>query len=224
MSRSSPFRPPFRAIDWCMDARKATVEEFAAEGYTHLEYFRPRCRVTGLRPIQWLPKISMGLTLAQLSVRLRCVKCGGSLQSLRPWRMEDVLCDLSLSKTLSGEDWPGIGACSRAMIAILTLLIGYAIALSRAGSLKFGSLAICGEKAGRHLVNLEKPWRRIRAAAKLDNVSLHDLRHSFASVAASGGQSLVVIGKNAWSVPASDNGALRTSRRRSSESGERCSG
>lgn len=79
--------------DWCMDARKATVEEFAAEGYTHLEYFRPRCRVTGLRPIQWLPKISMGLTLAQLSVRLRCVKCGGSLQSLRPWRMEDVLCD-----------------------------------------------------------------------------------------------------------------------------------
>ena len=54
---------------------------------------------------------------------------------------------------------------------------------------------ICGEKAGRHLVNLEKPWRRIRKAAKLDDVRLHDLRHSFASVAASGGQSLVVIGK-----------------------------
>ena len=54
---------------------------------------------------------------------------------------------------------------------------------------------ICGEKSGQHLVNLEKPWRRIRAAAKLDDVRLHDLRHSFASVAASGGQSLVVIGK-----------------------------
>ena len=54
---------------------------------------------------------------------------------------------------------------------------------------------ICGEKAGQHLVNLEKPWRRIRAAAKLDDVRLHDLRHSFASVAASGGQSLIVIGK-----------------------------
>jgi integrase len=54
---------------------------------------------------------------------------------------------------------------------------------------------ICGERAGRHLVNLEKPWRRIRAAAKLDGVRLHDLRHSFASVAASGGQSLVIIGK-----------------------------
>jgi integrase len=54
---------------------------------------------------------------------------------------------------------------------------------------------ICGERAGRHLVNIEKPWRRIRAAAKLDDVRLHDLRHSFASVAASGGQSLIVIGK-----------------------------
>ncbi|MEX2166522.1 MAG: site-specific integrase [Methyloceanibacter sp.] len=54
---------------------------------------------------------------------------------------------------------------------------------------------ICGEKPGHHLVNLEKPWRRIRKAAELDDVRLHDLRHSFASVAASGGQSLVVIGK-----------------------------
>ena len=54
---------------------------------------------------------------------------------------------------------------------------------------------ICGEKAGQHLVNLEKPWRRIRKTAKLEDVRLHDLRPSFASVAASGGQSLVVIGK-----------------------------
>jgi integrase len=54
---------------------------------------------------------------------------------------------------------------------------------------------ICGERPGRHLVNLEKPWRRIRAAAKLEDVRLHDLRHSYASVGASGGQSLVVIGK-----------------------------
>jgi integrase len=45
---------------------------------------------------------------------------------------------------------------------------------------------ICGEKPGHHLVNLEKPWRRIRKVAKLEDVRLHDLRHSFASVAASG--------------------------------------
>ena len=54
---------------------------------------------------------------------------------------------------------------------------------------------ICGEKAGAASREHREPWRRIRAAAKLDDVRLHDLRHSFASVAASGGQSLVVIGK-----------------------------
>ena len=54
---------------------------------------------------------------------------------------------------------------------------------------------ICGAKAAQHLVNLEKPWRRIRRAAGLEDVRLHDLRHSFASVSASSGHSLVVIGK-----------------------------
>ena len=54
---------------------------------------------------------------------------------------------------------------------------------------------ICGDRTGQHLVNLQKPWRRIRKAAKLDDVRIHDLRHSFASVAASDGQSLVIIGK-----------------------------
>ena len=53
---------------------------------------------------------------------------------------------------------------------------------------------ICGGKDEAHLVNLQKPWRRIRKAAGLDDVRLHDLRHSFASVAAGGGMSLPVIG------------------------------
>ena len=32
-----------------------------------------------------------GLTIAQLSERLRCAECGGQLHSVKPWRMEDVL-------------------------------------------------------------------------------------------------------------------------------------
>nr|MBC8267150.1 tyrosine-type recombinase/integrase [Rhodospirillaceae bacterium] len=43
---------------------------------------------------------------------------------------------------------------------------------------------ICGDREGAHLVNLQKPWRRVRKKAKLEDVRLHDLRHSFASVAA----------------------------------------
>jgi integrase len=47
----------------------------------------------------------------------------------------------------------------------------------------------------RALVNLEKPWRAIREEAGLDDVRLHDLRHAFASVAASSGMGLPIIGK-----------------------------
>ena len=54
---------------------------------------------------------------------------------------------------------------------------------------------IVGQKDGAALVNLEKPWRAIRKAAGLDAVRLHDLRHAFASVAASSGMGLPIIGK-----------------------------
>ena len=54
---------------------------------------------------------------------------------------------------------------------------------------------IAGHRTGAPLVNLEKPWRAIRARAGLDDVRLHDLRHAFASIAASSGLGLPIIGK-----------------------------
>lgn len=54
---------------------------------------------------------------------------------------------------------------------------------------------IAGAREGAAWVNLEKPWRAIRAAAGLADVRLHDLRHAFASVAASSGMGLPIIGK-----------------------------
>ena len=53
---------------------------------------------------------------------------------------------------------------------------------------------IVGKKPGSHLVNLQKPWRRIRRKAGLTDLRTHDLRHSFASMAVAGGLSLPVIG------------------------------
>ncbi|SDW21090.1 Site-specific recombinase XerD [Albimonas donghaensis] len=53
---------------------------------------------------------------------------------------------------------------------------------------------IRGAKRGAHLVNLKDPWLAIREAAGLDDVRVHDLRHSFASVGAAGGASLPIIG------------------------------
>jgi integrase len=41
---------------------------------------------------------------------------------------------------------------------------------------------------------LPKIWRRVRKLAGLEDVRIHDLRHSFASVAVAGGASLPIIG------------------------------
>ena len=53
---------------------------------------------------------------------------------------------------------------------------------------------VCGSKPGSHIVNLQKSWRRVRSNADLSDVRLHDLRHTFASVAVSSGMSLPLIG------------------------------
>jgi integrase len=67
--------------------------------------------------------------------------------------------------------------------------------LARLTRLEGNPHVIVGQKDGARLVNLEKPWRAIRAAAGLPDVRLHDLRHAFASVGAAAGDSLLVIGK-----------------------------
>ena len=54
---------------------------------------------------------------------------------------------------------------------------------------------ISGKKPGTHLTDLQRPWRRIRARAELEDVRIHDLRHSFASRALALGESLTMIGK-----------------------------
>lgn len=54
---------------------------------------------------------------------------------------------------------------------------------------------ISGYVPGTYLNDLQKPWRFIRKQAGLDNLRIHDLRHSFASVAVGMGESLPIIGK-----------------------------
>ena len=55
--------------------------------------------------------------------------------------------------------------------------------------------AIAGTKPGRHFRNLNAAWLVIRARAQLNDVRIHDLRHSFASRALALGESLPMIGK-----------------------------
>jgi integrase len=50
-----------------------------------------------------------------------------------------------------------------------------------------------GARAGEHVREIRRTWYAVRHAAGLDNVRLHDLRHSFASTLVIGGESLLVV-------------------------------
>ena len=54
---------------------------------------------------------------------------------------------------------------------------------------------IPGRKPGAPLRNLQYPWEIVRARAGIDDVRIHDLRHSFASRALALGESLSMIGE-----------------------------
>ena len=54
---------------------------------------------------------------------------------------------------------------------------------------------IVGEAIDKPYADLQQPWHRIRKAATLNDVRIHDLRHTFASIAVSSGESLFIVGK-----------------------------
>jgi len=58
-----------------------------------------------------------------------------------------------------------------------------------------GNPYVCaGDAPGRPLGGLTKIWYRIRSRAGLEDVRIHDLRHSFASVGAGSGMGLPILG------------------------------
>ena len=52
-----------------------------------------------------------------------------------------------------------------------------------------------GQREGAQLINIQKPWRLIRERAGLNDVRLHDLRHTYASLAVAQNLSLPIVGK-----------------------------
>ena len=54
---------------------------------------------------------------------------------------------------------------------------------------------IAGRRRGARLASLTAEWYRIRARAGLDDLRIHDLRHSYATRALSSGESLAMIGR-----------------------------
>jgi integrase len=52
-----------------------------------------------------------------------------------------------------------------------------------------------GKLPNSFITDLQHPWQRLRATAGLDDVRIHDLRHTYASIAAMSGIDLLTIGK-----------------------------
>jgi len=67
--------------------------------------------------------------------------------------------------------------------------------LSRAEHQEGNPYVCWGPLPGRHFAYIYGPWKKLRKAAGLAGVRLHDLRHTFASFGAAAGFGLFVIGK-----------------------------
>lgn len=67
--------------------------------------------------------------------------------------------------------------------------------LDRIERLPDNPYVITGIVEGQHLTDLQHPWRRIRARAGLDDVRIHDLRHTYASNAVAQGLPIQMVGK-----------------------------
>ena len=87
---------------------------------------------------------------------------------------------LRLDDTKTGKSVRPLGQSAAAVLASLARVEGNPYVLP-------------GLKAKQHLMEIKRVWYAVRHAAKLKELRLHDLRHSFASVPAASGESLLVV-------------------------------
>lgn len=87
---------------------------------------------------------------------------------------------LRLADTKTGRSIRPLGQSAAALLETLPRIAGNPFVLP-------------GARPGQHLKEIKRVWYAVRHAAGLDEVRLHDLRHSFASVPASSGESLLIV-------------------------------
>ena len=124
-------------------------------------------------------------TLAAVTAIRLLMLTGCRLGEIQTLRWEDVNLEAAEIRLRDGKTGARMVPLSGAAVSVLS-------ALPRRED---NPWVIVGRKPGAHLTDLQHPWRRIRARAGLDDVRIHDLRHSFASRALALGESLPMIGK-----------------------------
>jgi integrase len=159
----------------------------------HIEKYREQGRERFLSPRE-IERLGRALRVAERSGALTIWSCaairlllltGARLNEILTLRWRDVDMGASVLRLPDSKTGAKTIHLNPPALAVLTSV----------PTVEGNPYVIVGAKEGRHLVNLEKPWRRLRKAALLEDVRLHDLRHSFASVAVAAGQSLPLIGK-----------------------------
>ena len=105
----------------------------------------------------------------------------GEVLGLRWERIDWQSGSVRLADSKTGPKTLYLSDAAKAVLALLPLVVD-------------NPWCLPGRVHGRPLINPQKPWRRIRTAAGLEDVRLHDLRHTYAAVAARGGLSLPMIG------------------------------
>ena len=108
---------------------------------------------------------------------------GCRLSEIQMLRWDDVKDDcIELPDAKTGGRAVPLGPEARAVLARLPRVDG-------------NPWVIAGKRPGTHFTDLQRPWQRIRERAGLEDVRIHDLRHSYASRALALGESLTMIGK-----------------------------
>ena len=107
----------------------------------------------------------------------------GEVVNLR-WRLVEILAERRLL-VLDGSK-------TREKVVYLSPPATDSFTLPRIAGTEF---VIAGTKAGKPSAAIDKTWDRVRRRAGLEDVRIHDLRHTFASVGASASYGLPIIGK-----------------------------
>ena len=124
-------------------------------------------------------------TLSAVTAVRLLMLTGCRLNEIQTLRWEDVDLEAAELKLRDSKTGARMVPLSRAAVTVLSVL-------PRPDD---NPWVIVGKKPGAHLTDLQHPWRRIRGRAGLNDVRIHDLRHSFASKALALGESLPMIGK-----------------------------